>query len=306
LVDSNLSEIQSTSNDGAGLDGSLPAPPGRITYSTPGRAKYFLRVPRSSHQCSYRIRVEPADALTAEVPPPSIPPSTVDPDADGVPSAMDLCPALPGPAPIGCPLSPAKLEVTRAAVFRATRRLDVLAPISALASGTVGMSFQAAGRTSRFNAAIDHSNRRVVLHGSIFPDQARIGTGILTLAYPGDADTQPQEVRLRAASQKAGLNAGRPTISNGELKASGQITRLARGVVRLQLLYEPLGAGTQTIEYTAPISSGRYRFNVLLPTEVQAGIAQRGGVVHSYTLFTGYLPRRVRGEMRSFEVLGPR
>jgi len=26
--------------------------------------------------------------------------------------------------------------------------------------------------------------------------------------------------------------------------------------------------------------------------------------VHSYTLFTGYLPERLRGEMRSFEVVG--
>jgi len=28
--------------------------------------------------------------------------------------------------------------------------------------------------------------------------------------------------------------------------------------------------------------------------------------VHSYTLFTGYLPERMRGEMRSLQVLGPR
>jgi hypothetical protein len=28
--------------------------------------------------------------------------------------------------------------------------------------------------------------------------------------------------------------------------------------------------------------------------------------VHSYTLFTGYLPTRTRGEMASFQVLGER
>jgi hypothetical protein len=36
---------------------------------------------------------------------------------------------------------------------------------------------------------------------------------------------------------------------------------------------------------------------------VIAQIASRRGTVHSYTLFTGYLARRIRGEMRSYEVL---
>jgi len=35
-------------------------------------------------------------------------------------------------------------------------------------------------------------------------------------------------------------------------------------------------------------------------------IARRVGTVHSYVLFTGYLPARMRGEMRSLQVLGNR
>ena len=33
-------------------------------------------------------------------------------------------------------------------------------------------------------------------------------------------------------------------------------------------------------------------------------MARRTGSVHSYTLFTGYFERRIRGEMQSYQVLG--
>lgn len=229
-----------------------------------------------------------------------------DGDGDSVPDASDVCPLAAGLPPSGCPVSATKLEVARARVLRSARQFDLLAPISARASGTVQVSFQAAGRTSRFNATIDSAERRVLLRRSITQRQARLGTGIVTLAYPGDSDTQPQEVRLRAASQRANLDAGRPTISDGRLQASGEITRRARGVVRLQLLYEPTGAPTQTHEFSARIRNGRYSFDEPLPADVLAGIAQRRGTVHSYTLFTGYFPRRIRGEMESFQVMEAR
>lgn len=153
---------------------------------------------------------------------------------------------------------------------------------------------------------VDAKKRRVRFSHRIPARQARLGTGILTLAYPGDANTQPQEVRLRAASGRARLRAGRPRITAGRLKARGAISSRARGVVRLQLLYEPPLEQTRTLRFTAPIRDGRYAFDERLPSDVVDGIAQRRGVVHSYTLFTGYLPRRIRGELRSLQVLGSR
>ena len=93
---------------------------------------------------------------------------------------------LPAPTPA---LFPAKLEVARARVVSASRRLDVLAPITARASGNVRVSFRAAGRTTRFETAVDSANARVRIDRRIPAVQARVGTGILTLAYPGDADT---------------------------------------------------------------------------------------------------------------------
>lgn len=213
----------------------------------------------------------------------------------------------PDPGPelrVAPPRYAAKLEIARAGVNRSARRLSVLAPITARASGVAEGLFSAAGRSTRFSAAIESAKRRVRINQSIPTAQARLGTGILTLTYRGDADTQPQTVRMRAAALPAALRPQRPQIKDGQMTATGTISRSARGVVRLQLLYEPTGQPTRTLEYTARIVGGRYRFVERLPADVLAGIANRGGVVHSYTLFTGYLPARLRGEMQSYQVLG--
>ena len=133
--------------------------------------------------------------------------------------------------------------------------------------------------------------------------QARLGTGILTISYPGDADTQPQVVRLRAAPRHATLRAERPKITNGRLTAAGRISRSASGVVRVQLLFEPAGQDTVVLQYNARITRGRYGIDQALPAGVLAQISGRRGVVHSYTLFTGYQRARMRGEMASYQVL---
>jgi hypothetical protein len=224
-------------------------------------------------------------------------------------SSVPAPPAPPPPPPPPPPPAlrlPAKLEVTRSRVVVSTRHLDVLAPISALASGTVKVAFRAAGRTTSFTTPVDSATRRVRINRVIPATQARVGTGILTLTYPGDADTQPQTVRLRAAAVHADLQAGGPTIAAGRLKATGRISPRARGNVRVQLLFEPPGQNTRTLEFSAKISGGRYSLNQKLSADVLAQIAQRRGVVHSYTLFTGYLPARMRGEMASLQVLPAR
>lgn len=200
----------------------------------------------------------------------------------------------------------AKLEILRARVLRSARRLSVLASITSRAAGTVKVAFRASGRTERFTAAIDAGKRRISINRPIPAAMARKGTGILTITYAGDRDTQPQEVRLRAASQQAKLDASRPRISNGRLLASGKLSTRARGVVRLQLLYDPPDGQTQTLKYTARIADGRYSFDESLASGVLAAIRDRRGTVHSYTLFTGYLPRRIRGELASYQILGPR
>lgn len=245
----------------------------------------------------------PATVTVTVVPAPASPPVPTGGPAGG---GGGVGGGAVGP-PEGAPPFAAKLEVARARVIPASRgSLDVLAPITARASGTLRVAFQAAGRTERFTAPVDAARARVRIARRLPTAQARLGTGILTLTYPGDADTQPQEVRLRAAPRAAGLVAGRPKISANRLTASGRVSSAARGVVRVQVLYEPAGQPTRTLEFTARIAGGRYRVDVPLAPDVLKELALRRGVVHSYTLFTGYRPARMRGELASFQVLGGR
>ena len=220
-------------------------------------------------------------------------------------------PPPPPPPPVPVPGTTttgkfaAKLSLARARLVRSDRVVDVLAPITSLASGRVKVELFAAGQRFRFTAVIDSINGRIRFRQRISKAQADMGTGIITIAYAGDADTKPQTVRLRAAAQKANLNLSRPTIVGGRVKASGTVSEKARGVVRVQVQYDYLGQ-TRDLSYQARINDGRWAINEKLSPTVLLGIAARQGTVHSYTLFTGYLPRRMRGEMRSFQVLGER
>lgn len=248
---------------------------------------------------------------------PTGPIGTTGPAAPGVPGAP-AGPGGPPPAPPGAPLPPsgsptppsaggekltAKLQVARSRVLRRARRLDVLALITRRASGSARIEFAAAGRVFRFSEPI--TNGQLRFRRSIPAAQAALGTGIVTISYPGDADTRPQTVRLRAASRQADLALARPRLENGRLRASGTIARLARGVVRVQIEWVNDGE-TTTLQRTAPIRDGRWALDAKLSDVAARAISGRQGTVHSYTLFTGYLPRRVRGEMRSFEVLPAR
>jgi hypothetical protein len=74
-------------------------------------------------------------------------------------------------------------------------------------------------------------------------------------------------------------------------------------VVRVQLEYYSAGK-TTTLELFATISNGTWNLDTALTADQQAAIAKRQGTVESYILFTGYLPRQMRGEMIAFQVLG--
>lgn len=214
-------------------------------------------------------------------------------------------PAPPPPPPSARPtaLLPSKLALLRARILSSERALDVFARITRLASGSAPLELHAAGRRTKFNVLI--RDGRIKARRRIPEAQAQLGTGILTITYRGDRDTRPQTVRLRAAAQPADLTVRRPTISGGRLRASGRISSRARGVVRVQIQYVADGK-TVTLSFKATIRSGRWSLNERLSQSVRNAIAQRTGSVHSYTLFTGYLQARMRGEMRSYQVLGSR
>lgn len=218
--------------------------------------------------------------------------------------------SAPGPPVAGratsassVPKQPAKLSVARATVSSATNRLDVLAPITKRASGTVEVSFTAAGRTYRFTQPIDARRGYIRFRRRIPQAQARLGTGILSIAYAGDDDTRPQRVRLRAAAQASALHPTRPVLVAGRLRATGTISMRARGVVRVQIEY--MSAGRAVVdEFSTRIRDGRWRLNQALPDDIRQAIAARQGTVQSQTLFTGYLPKNLRGEMYTYQVIG--
>ena len=196
---------------------------------------------------------------------------------------------------------PAKLSIARASPIGGA--LDVFAPITARASGAASIDYHAAGQHTRFSVAIDAAERRIRFRRSVTPAQARLGTGILTVRYDGDGDTRPQTVRLRAARNQARLDLSRPQLVAGRLLAAGTIDADARGVVRLQLSYQ-FGCAARIVELRGVIADGRWSIDAPLTPATRAEISARIGAVHSYALFTGYLPARIRGEMRAFQVLG--
>ncbi len=208
----------------------------------------------------------------------AVPPGGAAAPASGTPS---------GATGSGATRSPAKLDITRAAVDRRRRRLRITASITGRASGRIAVAYRAAGRIIRFPATIDPRRRRVIINRPIGAAAARPGTGIVTLRYPGDPDTQPQSVRLRVAATAARLHASRPTIVNGKLSARGTISRSATGVVRVQLTYESADGHSRTLAYSGRITRGRYTVAATLPASVRTALAQRRGAVHSYTLYTG-------------------
>jgi hypothetical protein len=208
--------------------------------------------------------------------------------------------------PAACAKLTSKLSLARATFSRLLRRISILAPLTSLASGDATLALRGAGQTTTFTAPV--ANARIRINKRIPRAQARLGTGILTINYPGDADTRPQIVRLRAANNPADLELNRPVITpGGVLQAAGTVTSRARGVVRVQLEFVNGVTGeTTTLEFKATISNGAWSLSTQLPAAILALIASRCGTVHSYTLFTGYLPRLIRGEMRSYQVLPAR
>jgi len=199
----------------------------------------------------------------------------------------------------------AKLDVTRARVMARERIFELVAPISRRASGTAAITLHAGGRRTRFAARVNSARGEIRLRKRVSAGQARSGTGIVELAYDGDADTQPSTLRLRAAQRAARLVAQRPRIERRHLRTQGTIARRARGVVRVQLVY--VTGGTRVVrEFPVSIRNGRWTLDTILTPSAIAQIARRDGALHSYTLYTGDLPARIRGEVRSAQVLGAR
>ena len=189
---------------------------------------------------------------------------------------------------------PSKLALARATISSISNYIDVLAPITARASGTVSLELFGARQVHRWTAKVARPTAASA-RASRSPRPGGPRDRDPDDHVPGDAENSASEtVRLRAANVHANLDAQRPTINNGHLLANGTINAAARGVVRVQLEYFS-GGKTTTLEKYAPIANGRWSLDYALSPVEQVAINARLGTVHSYILFTGYLRAKMRG-----------
>jgi hypothetical protein len=215
-------------------------------------------------------------------------------------------PVTPAGNPCGVPgaagyLWPSKMRVSRARVLREDRRLDVLAPITSRAGGDVAVTFHADDRIDTFDEDVTEANTaldEIRILERITRGQARLGTGIVTLNYLGDEDTQPDLVRLRAASGRAELEVEEISLIGDRLSATGSVTSRAQGIVRFRYSYLDEAGGPQVHEARAEIQDdGDWE---LEEDQVPQQLARCGGYLSIQ--FTGYFPRRIRGEQTAYQL----
>ncbi|MDQ3677680.1 MAG: hypothetical protein M3401_12905, partial [Actinomycetota bacterium] len=182
---------------------------------------------------------------------------------------------------------PAKLKVLRAGVEDG--RLDVLADITKRADGDrMQVSFIANGERFKFTAPIEDGQVR--FKRRLPASQRGMSTGIMEIKYEGNDRVRPSEARLRAAKGKAVLRRNLLSLHDGLIVARGSLTERARGVVRLILSYERSDGTMGEWQGRARVrDNGGWSLEEDLPAE-----ARMGGYLSIQ--FTGYGPRRIRGE----------
>lgn len=200
--------------------------------------------------------------------------------------------------------SQAQLRISRPMVKRRSR-FNAATRFSPRASGEARVQIAAGGRKIRFSTMLRGGKGRLKLNRAVTRKMGRSGTGIITFAYGGDDDTHPQFVRLRAGPKSPRLRVQRPALADGRLAVQGQIDKRARGTVLVQLRYV-VDAQIVTRSFSTRVGNGRWNLNSPLGDIIRAEIDRRQGPVTAAVLYTGYGPRRIRGELRSYAVLGPR
>ncbi len=221
--------------------------------------------------------------------------ATIDVTGVSAPPPTTTTTTTPAPAPTtpAATRAPAKLQVLRAGVTGG--KLDVLASITAKATGNVRVRYRSAGATTTFDASI--AGGQIRFRKALPRSQRSKPTGIFTLTFAGTSLVQPDAVTLRAARGKARLVRTSSAIdSAGTLRVAGTISPRARGVVRLRLGYSAAGGETTFLDYKAKIASGRWSLRQALPLAA----ARAGGLLSIQ--FTGYEPLRIRGEQIAKEL----
>lgn len=164
---------------------------------------------------------------------------------------------------------PAKLKVLRATVRHGT--LEALLSITGRATGALTIDYQAASQFQRSSVAVgpaQEGEKRVAVSQPLAGRQRAVQTGIINATFAGDATTQPDSTRLRAANGRSGLILDRLTFADGRLGVSGSINRRVSGIVRLRASYLDLDGSTGLWNGRAAVIDGTWALNEKLPAAV--------------------------------------
>jgi hypothetical protein len=199
----------------------------------------------------------------------------------------------------------AQLQIAGAQI-KDGKRFDALAQFSRRASGKARVQIQAGGRKIRFTTMLRGGTGSAQINRVLSGTIGRAASGMVTFAYGGDDDSHPQLVRLRAGPRSPRFAASPPVIAGGRLAVKGQLDRAARGTVLVQLRYV-VDAQIVTRSFsTRVVGAGRWSLNSPLGDIIQAELNRRWGPVTAAVLYPGYAPRGIRGDLRSYQVLGRR
>lgn len=166
---------------------------------------------------------------------------------------------------------PAKLKVLRASVRNG--RLEALLSITGRATGAITIDYQAAGQFQRTFSAVGppQEGEKLVRVSEPLPARQRaVQTGIINAAFAGDATTQSDSARLRAANSRSGLTLGLLTFADGRLSVSGSIDSRLSGIVRLRVSYLDSDGSAGVWTGRAAVTRGAWGLDEKLPVAASA------------------------------------
>lgn len=169
------------------------------------------------------------------------------------------------------PRFPAKLKVERASIRGGV--LDALFSVTGRATGELTIDYQAAGKFTRYTVDVgpaQEGEKLVSLVRELDADQRRRSSGILNIAFGGNAAAKPDEVRVRAANGPSRLARESLSFAQGRLQVAGTIDDDVSGIVRLRATYLAADGSAGMWEGRAQVDDGRWSADAQLPAGASA------------------------------------
>ncbi|MEJ7798418.1 MAG: hypothetical protein WKF42_07960, partial [Solirubrobacteraceae bacterium] len=145
--------------------------------------------------------------------------------------------------------------------------------ITGLATGSVEVQYEAAGRRSTFTVGLKPAQageKHIKIDRALPAAQRRARTGILTVTYRGDDAVRSDTLRSRAANGRSSLRRTLLSFADARLVVRGTLNDGLEGVVRLRVTYTRADGTVATWDGHARVSDGRWSADQQLPEEAAA------------------------------------